>query len=121
MTRRRAFTLIEMLTTVALLVIVLGLMVSMARYVRNRSATQLTRELLISLNEAMARYETTSGGAIPPVDVIAETGDLPREDILLRNAETNNRELVTAMKDYLIGRFWWNLPTSIYDHTMLRD
>src|SRR5437867_8828428 len=85
-----AFTLIEMLTTVALLVIILGLMVSLARYVRNRSATQLTRELLINLNEAMTRYENAYAGAIPPVDALAQTVELPSEDVLLRNAEVNN-------------------------------
>src|SRR5205809_3153380 len=78
----RAFTLIEMLTTVALLVIVLGLMVSLARYVRTRSATQLTRELLVNLNEAIARYESTYAG-VPPVDALAEPGELPAEDVLL--------------------------------------
>src|SRR5439155_26826775 len=106
-----AFTLIEMLTTVALLVIVLGPMVSLARYVRNRSATQLTRELLVNLNEAIARYESTYAG-VPPVDALAEPGELPAEDVLLRSAESNNRQFVSAMKDYLIGTFWWSLPSS---------
>ena len=116
-----AFTLIEMLTTVALLVIVLGLMVSLARYVRNRSATQLTREILVNLNEAMTRYEKSYAGAIPPADALADTIELPDEEVLLRRAEANNQQFVAAMKDYLIGTFWWNLPTSVYDRTMLRD
>jgi len=34
--RRGGFTLVEMLTTVAMLIIMLGLMVSLARYVRRR-------------------------------------------------------------------------------------
>ena len=47
---RRAFTLVEMLTTVAALVILLGLMVSLARDVRRRSATELTNEIIARLD-----------------------------------------------------------------------
>src|SRR5438874_6116960 len=80
------FTLIEMLTAVALLVIVLGLMVSLARYVRNRSATQLTREILANLNDAMSRY-VEQYSAKPHVPVLVESVDLPDEQTLLRSAE----------------------------------
>src|SRR5437868_12102334 len=52
----RGFTLIEMLTTVAVLVIVLGLMVSLARDVRNRSAERLTKDLLRRLDTLVAQY-----------------------------------------------------------------
>src|SRR2546421_6221866 len=54
--RHLAFTLIEMLTTVAVLVIVLGLMVSLARDVRNRSAERLTKDLLRRLDTLVAQY-----------------------------------------------------------------
>src|SRR5437773_9232659 len=54
---RRAFTLIEMLTTVSVLVIVLGLMVSLARDVRNRSADRLTKDLLRRLDLLVAQYK----------------------------------------------------------------
>ena len=59
------FTLLEMLTTVAALVIVLGLMVSLARDVRNRSADRVTKDLLVRLERLMAQYQTRHGGAIP--------------------------------------------------------
>src|SRR4051812_40017207 len=52
----RAFTLIEMLTTVAALVIVLGLMVSLARDVRHRSADHLTKDILRRLDGLVAQY-----------------------------------------------------------------
>src|SRR5437762_12966239 len=55
-----AFTLIEMLTTVAVLVIVLGLMVSLARDVRNRSAERLTKDLLRRLDLLVAQYKARS-------------------------------------------------------------
>src|SRR3954470_17522401 len=53
---RAAFTLIEMLTTVAVLVIVLGLMVSLARDVRTRSAERLTKDLLARLDTLVEQY-----------------------------------------------------------------
>ena len=53
-----------MLTTVALLIIVLGLMVSLARYVRRRSADELTRKMLVNLHAAMVEYTRQFG---PPV------------------------------------------------------
>src|SRR3954471_16721867 len=54
---RRAFTLIEMLTTVAVLVIVLGIMVSLARDVRTRSADRLTKDILRRLDTLVAQYK----------------------------------------------------------------
>src|SRR5215510_10771578 len=53
----RAFTLIEMLTTVAVLVIVLGLMVSLARDVRTRSAERRTKDLLQRLETLVGQYK----------------------------------------------------------------
>jgi len=56
MHRRRslaAYTLVEMLTTIAALLIVLGLMMNLARHVRASSATALTKELLRRLDYAM--------------------------------------------------------------------
>src|SRR5688572_26756342 len=55
--RSRAFSLIEMLATVAALVILLGLMVSLARYVRDQASEQLTKQLLAQLDEVMAQYK----------------------------------------------------------------
>ena len=52
---RTAFTLLEMLTTVAVLVIVLGLMVSLARHVRERAAVALTKDLIRRLDALMDR------------------------------------------------------------------
>src|SRR3954449_8973257 len=78
------FTLIEMLTTVAVLIIVLGLMVSLARYVRNSSATQLTRELLVDLDTAMSNYCTRNHlRAAPVVPLAAADQSLPDEEELL--------------------------------------
>jgi type II secretory pathway pseudopilin PulG len=141
--RHRAFTLLEMLTTVAVLIIVLGLMVSLARYVRNHSATQLTRDVLAHLDEAMIRYmrrnSPTSGpaseaptntpitgaavaGAVPPVRSLARDGTLPSDERqLLAAAAENNRQFVAALRSELLGNYWSGLPSSVYDNQMLRD
>src|SRR5688572_24890629 len=55
--RRRAFSLVEMLATVAALVILLGLMVSLARYVRRQASDELTKQLLSQLDLLMRQYE----------------------------------------------------------------
>ena len=54
---RRAFSLIEMLATVAALVILLGLMVSLARYVRKQASDQLTKQLLAQLDTVVRQYQ----------------------------------------------------------------
>jgi prepilin-type N-terminal cleavage/methylation domain-containing protein len=57
-TRSRGFSLIEMLATVAALVILLGLMVSLARYVRRQASDQLTKQLLAQLDVLVRNYQT---------------------------------------------------------------
>ncbi len=47
-----------MLATVAALVIVLGLMVSLARYVRKQASDQLTKQLLVQLDGLMRQYQS---------------------------------------------------------------
>jgi prepilin-type N-terminal cleavage/methylation domain-containing protein len=106
---RSAFTLIEMLTTVAVLVIVLGLMVSLARYVRDRSAQQLTRQTLRDLETLMAQYAEHNAGNVPAVEPIlpplSSATTLPvniDEATLAEAARRNNQQYVAALKrDYL--------------------
>jgi type II secretory pathway pseudopilin PulG len=122
--RRRAYTLIEMLTTVAVLIIVLGLMVSLARFVRNRSATLLTRDLLAHLDLALDRYMIRSHGLPPLVHPIAPptAATLPDEPALLRAAEMNSTDVALAMRNELGALpFFAGVPISIYDRRTLRD
>jgi hypothetical protein len=56
-----------MLTTVAVLVIVLGLMVSLARHVRERAAVALTKDLIRRLDALMERYADRHEGRMPEV------------------------------------------------------
>ena len=116
--RRSAFSLVEMLTTVAVLVIVLGLMVSLARDVRNRSAERVTKDMLVKLDRMMAQYVDRNGQGLPPVAPLigpadsadgpdaAEPGspgegstDAPLEDAALRDAALrNNTDLAQALR-----------------------
>jgi type II secretory pathway pseudopilin PulG len=65
--RRAGFTLIEVATTVAVLIIVLGLMVSLARQVRKQAGMTLTKDLLRRLDLAMGQYAQRNGGKGPAV------------------------------------------------------
>ena len=65
--KRTGFTLIEVATTVAILIIVLGLMVSLARQVRKQAGMTLTKDLLRRLDTAMALYAQRNGDKVPSV------------------------------------------------------
>jgi prepilin-type N-terminal cleavage/methylation domain-containing protein len=111
-----AFTLIEMLTTVAVLVIVLGLMVSLARDVRNRSAERVTKDLLAKLDRMMAQYVERSPTGLPPIAplVSAEPDAPPIVDgpALLEAARRNNEDLARALRAQAHGR---DLAPSFFD------
>jgi hypothetical protein len=85
-----------MLTTVAALVILLGLMVSLSNYVRNASAVNLTRSQLRQLDALMAQYEKHYGSLpdVPPF--IDPKKPDPTEEGLRQAALANNR-VITAL------------------------
>lgn len=117
------YTLIEMLTTVAVLVIVLGLMVSLARYVRVQSSTQLTKDLLRKLDELMTQYMARNGGQLPPVPALIPGPRLPDEIVLARNARQNNEAFVRSLSrqnDLSAGEFA-GLSIATYDRVNIRD
>jgi hypothetical protein len=94
-----------MLTTVAALVIVLGLMVSLARDVRNRSADRVTKDLLVRLERLMAQYQSRNGGAIPqtaawPPQTLPS--DPALAEVVLRDAAARNgADLARALRSPL--------------------
>lgn len=57
--RHAGFGVLELLTSLAFLVIVMGVMVSLARYVRATSAERITQQVLRQLDIAMAAYTVT--------------------------------------------------------------
>ena len=149
--RRAGFTLIEMLTVVALLIIVLGLMVSLAWDVRRQSSERLTKDLLLKLDVLMSQYlerhkrlpqvsplvENSGpagadskgisrpgegpGGAIP---IRRGEDDLPDEATLLAAAEANNRDFVVALRNEAASpspELFGPVGGSVYDEVTVRD
>src|SRR5438045_9530231 len=88
----RGFTLVEMLTTVAVLVVVLGMMVSLARDVRNRSANELTSEILTKLDYLMADYVKNNGGHLPVVTPLVSGGMVAKEESIKGTVWQSNEE-----------------------------
>ena len=124
--RRRGYTLVELMATFAVLVIVMGLMVSLARRVRAESADQITRGLLARLDVLMADYLKRHGKppmVTPLVPDGLPTAQTPGEHALARNAEANNKDIVRVLHAQLelAGRAQGDLPASFYDESMLRD
>lgn len=115
-----------MLTTVAALIIVLGLMASLARYVRNDLAVKMTKDLLHKLDSLVQQYDARHGHMPHVVPFVAPTlreGQLPDEQKLAEQAVANNRSLVQALRaDGLLGEeSFGKLPQSVYSNDLLRD
>jgi len=119
-----------MLTTVAVLIIVLGLMVSLAREVRRRSAEQLTRSLLQRLEAAKGQYLKNNAGQLPPVQPLFADRAVPDLAGLEDAARGNNRQLVAILRQDARQRAtepgigvdpFQDLPISVYDHYSIRD
>jgi type II secretory pathway pseudopilin PulG len=129
---RKGFTLIEMLTTVAVLIIVLGLMVSLAAHVRRTSAAELTKDLLLKLDEMMLQYAARHSGELPkvvelldsdtPVPASAPGDGAEIEQKLAGVARSNNGAFVQALKNQQnLGASLREMPISIYDEVQIRD
>lgn len=122
---RSALTLIEMLTTVAALVIVLGLMVSLAGYVRNRSAESLTRDLMVKLERLMAQYQAEQyrplRSALAAVPELAAPETRGNDELLRRRAERNSAEFVRILRLQAGPDVFRTLPVALYDQRVLRD
>jgi type II secretory pathway pseudopilin PulG len=123
--RRRAYTIIEMLTTVAALIIVLGLMVQLARYVRNRSADTLTRDVLLRMNGLMAQYHQVHprlAREVPQlVPTVAAATAAADEPVLMARAVENSRAVVRIWREETGDLAFKGLALSTYDTIVLRD
>lgn len=127
--RMRGFTLVEMLTTVAVLVIVLGMMVSLARDVRTRSADRLTKDLLHRLDGLVAAYRTRSLKGLPDDQAKLYPSVHPLmdnetdEQHLRANAMLNNTELIRTLKSQvdLSGTAFSDLSIANYNEVNVLD
>ena len=119
---RRGFTPVEMLSAIALLVIVLGLMVSLARYVRHRSSEKFTRQVLAKLDNAAKQYSTLEAELarqIPPLVARGEPGT--DEQLIRRHALENSQAFVRVFREKTGGAVFADLPLSVYDEVTIRD
>jgi prepilin-type N-terminal cleavage/methylation domain-containing protein len=125
------FTLIEMLTTVAVLVIVLGLMVSLARDVRHRSAEALTTDILSRLDTLVDQYRARALSMVPrrdwekypAVHPFIQPAEPLDESQLQDDAAQNNKDLVGTLKKYfdLSGDVFHDLSIANYNEVMVLD
>ena len=127
---RRGFTLIEMLTTVAVLVIVLGMMVSLARDVRTRSADRLTKDVLRRLDTLVAQYRNRLPKSLPdperklyPIVHPLIDGESTEEGHLRDNAKRNNADLIRALRTQtdLSGGAFSDLSIANYNEVNVLD
>ncbi|HVT88233.1 MAG TPA: type II secretion system protein [Tepidisphaeraceae bacterium] len=129
-----AFTLIEVLTTLAVLTIIMGLMVSLSRYVRDQSAQTLTRTVLVRLDDLMRQYAQDHDGHIPMVAPLlnARASIAPDAPLVAAAALRNNQQCIRQLmteyrslhKELQVAETPFNdLPISVWDErTMtLRD
>jgi hypothetical protein len=110
-----------MLIVVAVLVVVLGLMVNLARSVRVGYATDTTKDLLRQLDVAIASYEKRTG-FVPEVTPLIPEGGQYDETRLRHNALANNRQVIASLtaQDLPAG-FLSQQPATIYNNGQLRD
>jgi len=122
--RRRGYTLVEMLTTVAILVIFLGLMVSLARRVRAQSAELVTKEVLVKLDRLMAQYIAHNNKKLPAVQpFLTADQPVPQDEAALRRLATaNNKDFVRVLRSQpTLARAFEAFPVRLYDEVTLHD
>jgi hypothetical protein len=95
---------LEFLTAVAFLIIVMGLMVSLARYVRTTSADQLTRTILLDLEKSLREYVANHKTAPLAPDVPPQIDELPLTAALQQANRTFAAALAGSGRPGLIGR-----------------
>jgi len=111
-----------MLTTVAALIIALGMMVNLARIVRRESADEVTKRLLRDLDLAMQTYVKENGDMVPEVTPLIPGPQPPDEIALLNNARQNNHQFVLILRAArLIPESVIEQPQSYYDGQEIRD
>jgi hypothetical protein len=110
------------MTAIALLVIVLGLMISLARHVRASSADGLTKDILRRLDTAMTAY-VRQYGSIPTVPEFIDPKQTSLAESQLRqSAERNDESFTRALKSVgLLNGVFDDLSIAYYDEVRVRD
>ena len=110
-----------MLTTVAALVIILGLAVQLGQLVRKRQAGHSTRELLARLDKAMTQYKDLQPALADVPQLLATPASTYNDADLQRQALANNKAFVTAAREATKGQLFKGLSFSMFDDLTLRD
>jgi hypothetical protein len=110
-----------MLTTVAALVIILGLAVQLARLVRGRQAGYATRELLARLDRAMGDHKELQPALANVPQLLALPTSTYGDADLQRQALANNHAFVRIAREVAGGHLFKGLSFSMFDDTTLRD
>lgn len=125
---RNAFTVVELFVTIAILIIVFGVMVDMANRVRRNSADKLTRQILRQLTVLMDNYLAHNNDQLPPVAPFMPRNLVSDESTLQTEARRNNADFLRYlhMQPGLSASnhpndVFHGLPLSLYDDVSLRD
>ena len=95
--KHRGYTIVELFLTLAVLMVVLGLMINVSNRVRRESADKITRQMLSRLTLMMAQYRRQNG-QLPPVTPLIETNQTINESDLLIRSRKNNADFVRYLQ-----------------------
>ncbi len=98
-----AYTLVELFLTLAVLMILLGMMNKLATRVRRASAEKVTRQILARLTVLMDQYQRQYD-ALPPVTPVVSDGQTPVENNMPAAALANDADVVRYLGLKNLGR-----------------
>lgn len=98
---RKGFGAIELLASIAFLVVFLGMMLSLSRYVRADASDRTTRRVLRQMRDLLDQYVQTYH-AIPPAAAFDNSKAL-REETLPDAMADNNGRLVRSLLHVTVG------------------
>ena len=96
--RKNGYTLVELFLTLAVLMILLGLMINLSNRVRRESADKLTRQMLARLTVIMAAYQQQNDGDLPPTTPLIDLSHVTNETTLQMSARQNSADFVRYLK-----------------------
>jgi prepilin-type N-terminal cleavage/methylation domain-containing protein len=119
--KKRAFTLIEVLVTLAIILILAGALITAGKYLRVRAERQLTASAIEVISTALQQYYDQTGN-FPPMIYSAAGGDGSTPQYWLKTALSADSVTVSSGKhpedmtppEVSEGRRWWSSETLFY-------
>jgi type II secretory pathway pseudopilin PulG len=96
--KNNGYTLVELFLTLAVLMIVLGLMINLSNRVRRESADKVTRQVLARLTVLMAEYQKQNDDQLPPTTPLIDLSHVTNESTLQISARENSADFVRYLK-----------------------